>query len=149
MLPTTVHVYFGKVTGATADGRLAAEPVSEGVSPVQAADRNGPSAVIQSLAKLDHVRTGGTLLNMKFAPQLLVDKTGLTALKNLIRTYFRLMGHHVQFNVVTAETLRDAQKHPEKYRDLVVRVAGYSDYFIDCGVELQNEIISRTEHEEL
>ena len=149
LLPTTVHVYFGKVTGATADGRLAEEPVSEGVSPVQAADRNGPSAVIQSLAKLDHVRTGGTLLNMKFAPQLLVDKTGLTALKNLIRTYFRLMGHHVQFNVVTAETLRDAQKHPEKYRDLVVRVAGYSDYFIDCGVELQNEIISRTEHEEL
>ena len=149
LLPTTVHIYFGKVTGATADGRLAGEPVSEGVSPVQAADRNGPSAVIQSLAKLDHVRTGGTLLNMKFAPQLLLDKTGLTALKNLIRTYFRLMGHHVQFNVVTAETLRDAQKHPEKYRDLVVRVAGYSDYFIDCGVELQNEIISRTEHEEL
>jgi formate C-acetyltransferase len=148
LLPTTVHIYFGKVMGATPDGRLAGEPVSEGVSPVQAADRKGPSAVIKSLSKLDHVRTGGTLLNMKFAPQLLADKTGLKALKDLIRTYFRLMGHHVQFNVVTAETLRNAQKHPEKYRDLVVRVAGYSDYFVDCGVELQNEIISRTEHQE-
>ncbi|MFZ2052662.1 MAG: trans-4-hydroxy-L-proline dehydratase [Candidatus Aminicenantales bacterium] len=148
LLPTTVHIYFGKVTGATPDGRLAGEPVSEGVSPVQSADRNGPSAVIKSLGKLDHVRTGGTLLNMKFSPQLLADRTGLTALKDLIRTYFRLMGHHVQFNVVTAETLRDAQKHPEKYRDLVVRVAGYSDYFVDCGVELQNEIIHRTEHQQ-
>lgn len=148
LLPTTVHIYFGKMTGATADGRLAEDPVSEGVSPVQAADRNGPSAVIKSLAKLDHVRTGGTLLNMKFTPQLLDDDTGLIALKDLIRTYFRFMGHHIQFNVISADTLRDAQKNPDKYRDLVVRVAGYSDYFVDCGVDLQNEIISRTEHQE-
>jgi pyruvate-formate lyase len=148
MLPTTVHVYFGKVTGATADGRKAGEPVSEGVSPVQGADRKGPTAVIKSVSKMDHIRTGGTLLNQKFTPQLLADEEGLRNLGHLVRSYFRMDGHHVQFNVVTAETLRDAQKHPEKFRDLIVRVAGYSDYFVDCGVELQNEIIRRTEHQE-
>jgi pyruvate formate-lyase/glycerol dehydratase family glycyl radical enzyme len=148
LLPTTVHVYFGKVTGATADGRKAGEAVSEGVSPVQGADRKGPTAVIKSLGKMDHVRTGGTLLNQKFTPQLLADDTGLRGVKDLVRSYFRLMGHHVQFNVVTADTLREAQKFPEKYRDLIVRVAGYSDYFVDCSAELQNEIIRRTEHQE-
>ena len=148
MLPTTVHIYFGKVTGATADGRKAGEPVSEGVSPVQGADRKGPTAVIKSVGKMDHVRTGGTLLNQKFTPQLLADEEGLRNLGHLVRSYFRMDGHHVQFNVVTAETLRDAQEHPEKYRDLIVRVAGYSDYFVDCGVELQNEIIRRTEHQD-
>ncbi len=147
LLPTTVHVYFGKVTGATADGRKAGDAVSEGVSPVQGADRRGPTAVIKSLGKMDHVRTGGTLLNQKFTPQLLADDTGLRGVKDLVRSYFRLMGHHIQFNVVTADTLREAQKHPEKYRDLVVRVAGYSDYFVDCSTELQNEIIRRTEHQ--
>jgi pyruvate formate-lyase/glycerol dehydratase family glycyl radical enzyme len=148
LLPTTVHVYFGKVTGATADGRKAGEAVSEGVSPVQGADRKGPTAVIKSLGKMDHVRTGGTLLNQKFTPQLLADDTGLRGVKDLVRSYFRLMGHHVQFNVVTADTLREAQKFPEKYRDLIVRVAGYSDYFVDCSAELQDEIIRRTEHQE-
>ncbi|MHB8093939.1 MAG: trans-4-hydroxy-L-proline dehydratase [Candidatus Aminicenantales bacterium] len=148
MLPTTCHIYFGKVTGATADGRKAGEPVSEGVSPVQGADRNGPTAVIKSVGKMDHLRTGGTLLNQKFTPQLLADDQGLTNLKDLVRSYFKLDGHHIQFNVVTVETLRDAQKHPEKYRDLIVRVAGYSDYFVDCGKELQDEIINRTEHQE-
>jgi pyruvate formate-lyase/glycerol dehydratase family glycyl radical enzyme len=148
LLPTTVHVYFGKVTGATADGRKSGDAVSEGVSPVQGADRKGPTAVIKSLGKMDHVRTGGTLLNQKFAPQLLADDAGLRGVKDLVRSYFRLMGHHVQFNVVTADTLREAQKTPEKYRDLIVRVAGYSDYFVDCGTELQNEIIRRTEHQE-
>ncbi|MGC8746791.1 MAG: trans-4-hydroxy-L-proline dehydratase [Candidatus Saccharicenans sp.] len=147
LLPTTVHIYFGKVTGATADGRLAGEPLSEGISPVQGMDRKGPTAVIKSEGKLDHIKTGGTLLNQKFTPQLLADEEGLIKLKDLIRTYFRFMGHHIQFNVVTAETLRDAQKHPDKYRDLIVRVAGYSDYFVDCAKELQDEIISRTEHE--
>ena len=149
LLPTTVHVYFGKVTGATADGRLAGEAVSEGVSPVQGADRKGPTAVIKSLGKMDHVRTGGTLLNQKFTPQLLADETGLNGLKDLVRSYFKLMGHHIQFNVVTAETLREAQARPEKYRDLIVRVAGFSDYFVDCSTELQNEIIHRTEHQEI
>ena len=148
MLPTTCHIYFGKVTGASADGRRAGEPVSEGVSPVQGADRCGPTAVIKSVGKMDHVRTGGTLLNQKFTPQLLADDEGLSALGHLVRAYFGMDGHHIQFNVVTAETLREAQKHPEKYRDLIVRVAGFSDYFVDCGRELQDEIIKRTEHAE-
>jgi formate C-acetyltransferase len=122
------------------------EPLSEGVSPVQGADRKGPTAVIKSVSKIDHARTGGTLLNQKFAPELLADEEGLDKLAHLIRTYFKLDGHHVQFNVVDGETLRDAQKHPERYGDLLVRVAGYSDYFVNLGLELQNEIIKRTEH---
>jgi len=149
LLPTTVHVYFGKMTGATPDGRLAGEAVSEGVSPVQGADRKGPTAVIKSLGKMDHIRTGGTLLNQKFTPQLLADEAGMRGLKDLVRSYFRLMGHHVQFNVVTADLLREAKAHPEKHRDLIVRVAGYSDYFVDCSAELQDEIIRRTEHQEM
>jgi formate C-acetyltransferase len=147
LLPTTVHVYFGRVTGATADGRKSGEPLSEGVSPVQGADRHGPTAVLKSVGKMDHVRTGGTLLNQKFTPQLLAGEDGIKNLGHLVRSYFKMDGHHIQFNVVTADTLRDAQKHPEKYRDLIVRVAGYSDYFVDCGTELQNEIIKRTEHQ--
>jgi pyruvate formate-lyase/glycerol dehydratase family glycyl radical enzyme len=146
LLPTTVHIYFGKVVGATPDGRKAGEPLSEGVSPVQGADRKGPTAVIKSVSKIDHARTGGTLLNQKFAPELLADDQGLEKLAHLIRTYFKLDGHHMQFNVVSADTLRDAQKHPEKYKDLMVRVAGYTDYFVDLGTGLQNDIIKRTEH---
>ena len=149
LLPTTVHIYFGKHVGATPDGRKANEPLSEGISPVQGADRNGPTAVIQSAAKVDHAKTGGTLLNQKFSPQLLATEEGLNKLAYLIRTYFRLDGHHIQFNVISAETLRDAQKHPDKYRDLIVRVAGYSDYFVDLNADLQNEIIKRTEHSTL
>jgi formate C-acetyltransferase len=146
LLPTTVHIYFGKVTGATPDGRKASEPLSEGISPVQGADRHGPTAVVKSASKMDHLRTGGTLLNQKFTPQLLANEEGIANLAHLVRSYFKLDGHHVQFNVVTAATLRDAQKHPERYRDLIVRVAGYSDYFVDIGPELQEEIIRRTEH---
>jgi formate C-acetyltransferase len=145
LLPTTVHIYFGKVVGATPDGRKAREPLSEGVSPVQGADRKGPTAVIKSVAKIDHVRTGGTLLNQKFTPQLLADETGIDKLAQLIRTFFKLDGHHMQFNVISSDMLRDAQKHPERYRNLIVRVAGYSDYFVDLGIDLQNEIIKRTE----
>jgi len=147
LLPTTVHIYFGQVCQATPDGRRAGEPLSEGISPVQGADRHGPTAVIKSAAKIDHLRTGGTLLNQKFTPSLLADEEGLDKLAKLIRTYFRLDGHHVQFNVVTAEILREAQQHPEKYRDLIVRVAGYSDYFVDLPRKLQDEIIKRTEHQ--
>jgi len=147
LLPTTVHVYFGSVIGATPDGRRAWQPLSEGISPVQGADRRGPTAVIKSVAKMDHVRTGGTLLNQKFTPQLLKDDDGLDKLVQLIRTYFKLDGHHIQFNVVDAVTLRAAQEHPEQYRDLIVRVAGYSDYFCDLGKALQDEIIARTEHQ--
>ena len=145
-LSTTCHVYFGSVVGATPDGRHAYEPVSEGVSPVQGADTHGPTAVIKSVAKMDQVRAGGTLLNQKFSPSLLEGELGIDNLAHLVRSYFKLDGHHVQMNVVTAETLRAAQANPEKYRDLIVRVAGYSDYFCDLGKTLQDEIIARTEH---
>jgi formate C-acetyltransferase len=146
LLPTTSHVYFGSVTGAMPDGRLAHQPLSEGISPVQGADVKGPVAVLQSAGKLDHVRTGGTLLNQKFLPAFFDSDEACQKLVQLIRTYFRLDGHHIQFNVVDAHTLRDAQKNPEQYRDLIVRVAGYSDYFNDLGTDLQNEIIARTAH---
>ncbi len=144
MLPTTCHIYFGSVLGATPDGRRAGKPTSEGISPVQGADRRGPTAVVKSAAKMDQLRTGGTLLNMKFMPSVLAGEEGLTKLGQLVRTYFRMDGHHMQFNVVDADTLRDAQRHPEQYRHLIVRVAGYSDYFCDLGRELQDEIIART-----
>jgi formate C-acetyltransferase len=149
LLPTTCHVYFGSKTGALPDGRKAGEPVSEGVSPVQGADKKGPTSVIRSVARIDHLRTGGTLLNQKFTPSFFRNEESIARLGQLIRSYFRLDGHHIQFNVVSAETLKDAQKNPEKYRDLIVRVAGYSDYFNDLGEDLQNEIIRRTEHETL
>jgi pyruvate formate-lyase/glycerol dehydratase family glycyl radical enzyme len=147
LLPTTVHVYFGSVIGATPDGRRAGQPLSEGISPVQGADRHGPTAVMKSVAKMDHARTGGTLLNQKFTPQILADDAGLDKLVKLVRGFFRLDGHHVQFNVIDADTLRAAQADPQAYRDLIVRVAGYSDYFCDLSKSLQDEIITRTEHE--
>ncbi len=145
LLPTTCHIYFGSVIGALPDGRKAGVPLSEGISPVQGADRHGPTAVLKSAAKIDHLRTGGTLLNQKFTPQVLESEASLKKLGHLIRSYFKMDGHHIQFNVVTADTLRKAQKNPEKYRDLIVRVAGYSDYFVDLGEDLQNEIIERSE----
>lgn len=145
MLPTTCHVYFGSVTMASADGRNAGLPLSEGISPFQGSDHEGPTSVIKSVSKIDHLRTGGTLLNQKFTPSFFDDEHSYEKLTALIRSYFSLDGHHIQFNVVSADTLRDAQKHPEKYRDLIVRVAGYSDYFNDLGEDLQNEIIRRTE----
>jgi formate C-acetyltransferase len=147
LLPTTCHVYFGSVVGATADGRRAGQPVSEGVSPVQGSDRSGPTAVIRSVAKMDHLRTGGTLLNQKFTPSLLRGEEGLAQLTALIRAYFGMDGHHIQFNVVDRATLEAAKREPDKYRDLIVRVAGYSDYFCDLGEALQDEIIARTEHQ--
>ena len=145
MLPTTCHVYFGKVTGATPDGRNAWKVLSEGISPVQGADTNGPTAVIRSAAKIDHIKTGGTLLNQKFTPSLLSTEEGCNNLVHLIRAYFRMDGHHIQFNVVDRQTLIDAQKHPEDHRDLIVRVAGYSDFFRNLDKPLQDEIIERTE----
>jgi pyruvate formate-lyase/glycerol dehydratase family glycyl radical enzyme len=146
MLPTTSHVYFGSVIPATSDGRNAYIPLSEGISPFQGVDHNGPTSVIKSASKIDHLRTGGTLLNQKFSPSFFEDEDSYEKLTALIRSYFSLDGHHIQFNVVSAETLKDAQRHPEKYRDLIVRVAGYSDYFNDLGEDLQNEIIKRTEY---
>jgi formate C-acetyltransferase len=144
LLPTTVHIYFGEVTGALPNGRKAGLPVSEGISPSQGADTEGPTAVLKSAGKLDHARTGGTLLNMKFNPQVL-EGEGLDKLVQLVRSYFRLDGHHVQFNVINRQTLLEAQKNPQQYRHLIVRVAGYSDYFVELGEGLQNEIITRTE----
>lgn len=147
LLPTTSHVYFGSVIGALPDGRKAKVPLSEGISPVQGADRNGPTAVIKSAAKIDHIRTGGTLLNQRFAKEFMYTDEGIDNVCKLVRSYFRMDGHHIQFNVMDEKVLRDAQKHPENYRDLIVRVAGYSDYFVDITDELQEEIIRRTEHQ--
>jgi len=146
MLPTTSHVYFGKVVGATPDGRKAGEPLSEGISPVQGMDRKGPTAAMNSALSIDHLKTGGTLLNLKFTPGFFRDAESIRKVTQLIRGYFSRYGHHVQFNVVSADTLKEAQLHPERYQDLIVRVAGYSDYFNDLGPELQEEIIRRTEH---
>ncbi len=147
MLPTTCHVYFGDVMIASPNGRLAHKPVSEGISPEKGADTNGPTAVIKSCAKMDHLKTGGTLLNQKFTPAVVAGEQGLDNMANLIRTYFDMDGHHIQFNVVCKETLLEAQKNPEEYRDLIVRVAGYSDYFRNLDKPLQDEIIERTEQD--
>lgn len=146
LLPTTVHVYFGSVIGALPDGRKAGLPLSEGISPVQGADRKGPTAVIKSVGKMDHIRTGGTLLNQKLTPNLLDDSAGVEKFVQLVRSYFNMDGHHIQFNVVTRDTLLEAKANPEAHRDLIVRVAGYSDYFCDLSDALQDEIINRTEH---
>ncbi|MBN1682274.1 glycyl radical protein [Candidatus Bathyarchaeota archaeon] len=145
LLPTTVHIYFGRVTGALPDGRRSGEPLNDGISPSHGSDKKGPTSVIKSASKIDHALTGGTLLNQKFIPSVLSDDLSLDKLASLVRTYFRLDGHHIQFNVIDSKTLREAQKNPEKYLDLIVRVAGYSDYFVDIGKELQEEIIARTE----
>jgi formate C-acetyltransferase len=146
LLPTTVHIYFGKVTGATSDGRKAHMPLSEGISPVQGMDINGPTSVIKSAGKIDHKRTGGTLLNQKFSPKFFSNESGINNVAHLIRSYFKMGGHHIQFNVVSANTLRAAQDSPAQYHNLIVRVAGYSDYYINLGKDLQDEIIKRTEH---
>ena len=144
-----MHIYFGHVTGATANGRKAGYPLSDGISPSQGVDTCGPTAVIQSAAKMDHLKTGGTLLNLKFAPALVDDNTGLDKWAHLVRSYFKMDGHHMQFNIINAEILRKAQTEPDAHRNLIVRVAGYSDYFCDLSIELQDEIISRTEHHDI
>lgn len=145
MLPTTCHVYFGDVIGATANGRKANVPVSEGISPEKSADTNGPTAVIKSCSKMDHMATAGTLLNQKFTPNVVAGEEGLDHMASLIRSYFAMDGHHIQFNVIDKQTLIDAQKNPEDYKDLIVRVAGYSDFFRNLDKPLQDEIINRTE----
>ena len=145
MLPTTCHVYFGEVMNASPNGRLAQKPVSEGISPEKGADVNGPTAVVKSASKMDHLRTGGTLLNQKFTPSVVKGEEGLDHMADLIKSYFNMDGHHIQFNVVDRETLIQAQKHPDEYKDLIVRVAGYSDHFRNLNKVLQDEIIERTE----
>lgn len=146
MLSTTCHIYFGKVMGATPNGRLAGMPISDGTSPSQGYDTHGPSSVVKSLGKLDQTKSGGTLLNQRFIPNLLKKESDIEKLGKLIRTYFSLGGHHIQFNIVDTPTLRDAQRNPENYRDLLVRMAGYSDYFNDMNTDYQEEIIERTEN---
>lgn len=145
MLPTTCHVYFGDVILATPNGRKAHKPVSEGISPEKSADTNGPTAVIKSCAKMDHLATAGTLLNQKFTPNVVAGEAGLNNMASLVRSYFAMDGHHIQFNVVNRQTLIEAQKHPEDHKDLIVRVAGYSDFFRNLDKPLQDEIIERTE----
>ncbi|MBI9041658.1 trans-4-hydroxy-L-proline dehydratase [Lutibacter sp.] len=147
MLSTTCHVYFGKVMGATPNGRLAQKSISDGTSPSHGCDVNGPSAVIKSLTKIDQVKSGGTLLNQRFLPSLLKRDEDIIKLGQLVRSYFALGGHHIQFNIVDTATLYAAQKNPEDYKDLLVRMAGYSDYFNDMNIDLQQEVIERTENE--
>jgi formate C-acetyltransferase len=147
MLSTTCHVYFGKVMGATPNGRLAQKSISDGTSPSHGADTNGPSAVIKSLTKIDQTKSGGTLLNQRFLPSLLKRDEDLMKLGHLVRSYFALGGHHIQFNIVDTATLYAAQENPEDYKDLLVRMAGYSDYFNDMNADLQQEVIDRTENE--
>ena len=149
MLSTTCHIYFGKKLGASANGRLATLPISDGTSPSHGADRRGPTAVIKSLGKMDQIKSGGTLLNQRFLPDVLKEESGLENIVHLIRTYFKLNGHHIQFNVVDSGILRQAQSTPDDYRDLLVRVAGYSDYFVDLDKFHQEEIIARTEQKSL
>jgi formate C-acetyltransferase len=146
MLPTTSHIALGALTGATPDGRRARAWLSEGVSPVQGHDRKGPVAATRSVAKLDHARTNGTLLNLKLSPGSVREDRDLHKLAALIRSYFAQGGFHMQFNIVDRRTLLDAVERPEQHRDLLVRVAGYSDYFVLLSPEIQREILSRAEH---
>jgi formate C-acetyltransferase len=147
MLSTTCHVYFGKVMGATPNGRMAGKSISDGTSPSHGADTHGPSAVIKSMAKFDQVKSGGTLLNQRFLPSLLSKEEDVRKLGHLIRSYFKLGGHHIQFNIVDTATLKAAQAYPSDYKDLMVRMAGYSDYFNDMNGDLQQEVIERTEND--
>jgi pyruvate formate-lyase/glycerol dehydratase family glycyl radical enzyme len=147
MLSTTCHIYFGKMLGATPNGRFARTPESDGTSPSHGADRHGPTAVVKSLSKMNQIKSGGTLLNQRFLPSVLEGEGGLDKMSKLIKTYFNLGGHHIQFNVVDTDTLRMAQANPDDYRGLLVRVAGYSDYFVDLDEHHQEEIIARTAQE--
>ncbi|RJX75184.1 glycyl radical protein [Vibrio sinensis] len=147
LYPASINVLMGTVVGATPDGRLANEPLADGVSPSRGMDRSGPTAATNSVAKLDHfLASNGTLYNQKFHPSALEGEKGLQNMCCLIRGYFDQKGMHVQFNVINKEILQAAQKDPEKYRDLVVRIAGYSAQFISLDKSIQDDIIERTEH---
>jgi len=149
MLSTTCHVYFGLVLGATPNGRFSGKSISDGTSPSHGCDTHGPTNVIRSLGKLDQTKSGGTLLNLRFVPSLLKRDKDVEKLGHLIRSYFTLGGHHIQFNIVDTATLLAAQACPEDYKDLLVRMAGYSDYFNDMNADLQQEVIDRTQNEVL
>ena len=148
LYPVSANVPLGAQTGATPDGRFAYTPIADGVSPAAGRDVKGPTAAANSVSRLDHyIASNGTLFNMKFHPSALEGRSGLESFVALIRGYFDQKGSHVQFNVVSRETLRDAQKHPEKYKSLVVRVAGYSALFTTLSKGLQEDIINRTEQQ--
>ena len=145
--PVAAHMSYGLLCGATPDGRKAGTPLSDACSPAQGTDVNGPTASIKSVANLEHVNlVQGTIFNMKMHPGPLETQAGMVKWANLIRTYFDLGGWEIQFNVVSAETLREAQEHPKNHRDLVVRVVGYSAFFVELEKAVQDEIIKRTEH---
>ena len=150
LYPVSANVPLGAKTGATPDGRFAYTPVADGVSPSAGKDVNGPTASANSVSKLDHfIASNGTLFNMKFHPSALAGQSGLEGFVALVRGYFDQKGSHMQFNVVSPETLIEAQKNPEKYKGLVVRVAGYSALFTSLSKSLQDDIISRTEQSNL
>ena len=145
--PVSAHVPYGMICGATPDGRKAGAPLSEGCSPAQGADVSGPTATVKSVANLEHINLAqGTIFNMRMHPGGLETRAGMRKWAQLVRTYFDLGGWEVQFNVVDADTLRAAQESPEEYRDLVVRVVGYSAFFVDLDKAVQDDIIARTEH---
>jgi formate C-acetyltransferase len=147
LYPVSAHVPLGKNTGAMPSGRKAKTPLADGVSPTHGSDTKGPTGVINSVGKLDHViASNGTLLNQKFHPTVLDSPKGIRSLAGLIGEFFARGGKHIQFNVVDAATLREAQKHPENHVGLVVRVAGYSAFFTQLSADMQNDIIERTEH---
>ncbi len=144
--PVTLNVVFGMMTGATPDGRKQSEPLADGISPVQGMDKKGPICTMQSLLTFDYTAYGnGTLCNMKFHPTSLSAKDGITKLVSIMKSYFEQGGMELQLNIVSGDTLRDAQAHPENYRDLVVRVAGFSAYFVEVFKESQDDLIRRTE----
>jgi len=147
----TAGVPLGSIVGALPDGRKAGAPLADGgISPCQGRNVSGPTATMRSVAKIDHVRlTNGSVLNMRFNPDVLKDESKMRKLASLIRTFCETGGALVQFNIVSTDTLRDAQRHPDKYRDLLVRVATYSAYFVELSPELQNDIIARMEFEEV
>ena len=142
------NVPSGVKVGATAEGRFAGEPLTEGCSPYHGTDKKGPTAVLSSVASMPNTLiTGGNLLNLKFAPSIFANPVNREKMRGMIKAFFAMDGWHVQFNIVSTDTLRAAQSHPEDYKDLVVRVAGYSALFNDLELETQNDIIERTEHE--
>ncbi|MBR6637335.1 MAG: glycyl radical protein, partial [Lachnospiraceae bacterium] len=146
LYPVSANVPLGRQTGATPDGRLARTPIADGVGPMSGRDTKGPTATANSVARLDHfIASNGTLFNQKFHPSALKGQSGLLTFAALVRGYFDKKGMHAQYNVVSRETLLDAQKNPEKYKTLVVRVAGYSALFTTLSRSLQDDIINRTE----
>ena len=146
LYPVTTNVIFGEMSDASPDGRHRGEPLADGISPVQQMDTNGPTAVLSSVSVIPQVEyPNGTLLNMKFHPSSVNGEDGVTKIANLIQTYFSMGGMEIQLNFISSEILKDAQEHPDNYQNLVVRVAGFSAYFVELHAECQVDLINRTE----